>query len=471
MSVRVKIDQINEEEKKIIRKYLCLQPKRTNFVSNNYGNITKDPIQFFWVDKINNELVLPYIFANTLFKKHINSSLQYPPGKFNFTGSLRNEQITVAEEAKKQLLTFGTTTLLLPTGFGKSALSAYLATQLGGLVLVLTNRGPIQTGWLNTFQTLTDAGIWVIESKLKIPEKCNVIITMDGKFQKIPWEIRKMVSVFIIDELHMFLTPSQVPVLLGCIPKYIIGCTATLERPDGMELMAYSMLGTHKIEVKNDKRFKVYKFCTGIKTKIEKNKQGNPDFQKLVRDLASDPIRNAFIIDLIEKNKQQKFLILTWSVNQVDFLFNLFSSRGESVDKLAGNKSTYIDSRVLIGSFSKISTGFDAKNVAINWDGINIDTLLLIGTTKSDILHHQSIGRAFRSDFPVIIDFVDNNKISEKHWKNRRKNYNKLNCEIEEIIMKKRDENEDDIEKEITQKTINEMHLNRLLSLREKKKL
>lgn len=467
MSVRVKIDEINEEQKKTIRKYLCLQPKNTNFATNNYfTNTTKDPVHFFWVDKPNNEIVLPYTFGNTLFGINLNFALPFPPGEFKFTGNLRPEQINVAKEALQQLVNTGTTTLILPTGFGKSAMSAFLSSyttsQTGGLTLVLTNRETIQKGWVETFKNLTNAGVWVVESKIKIPEKCNVIITMDGKFNKIPWEIRKLVSTLVVDELHMFTTPTQVPVLLGCVPKYIIGCTATLERPDGMEAMAYSMLGNHKVEVKNEKRFKVYKFCTGVKTVIEKNKQGKSDFQKLVRDLAEDPIRNAFIIDLIEKNKQHKILILTWSVGQVEFLFNLFKKRGESVDKLSGTKSTYIDSRILLGSYSKISTGFDAKNVAINWDGVAIDMLLLVGTTKSHNLHIQSIGRAFRSDFPTVIDFVDDNKISEQHWKSRRANYNKMNCEIEEIIMKKRDET---IEKE--ENSI-EIHNNRLSALKEK---
>jgi superfamily II DNA or RNA helicase len=465
MAVRVKYDELNETQKKTIREYLCFQAKNTNFVNNRYTSTVKDPIHFFWVDKPNNEIILPYTFANVLFGIHINSFLNYPPGKFDFIGKLKPEQIPVAKEAIKQLSSTGSTTLLLPTGFGKSALSAYLASyttsQAGGLTLVLTNRDTIQTGWIETFQKLTNAGIWVIDSKMKIPQQCNVIITMDGKFSKIPSEILKMVSTFIVDELHMFFTPSQVPVLLGCTPRYVIGCTATLDRPDGMEAMGYSMLGTHKVEVKNNKQFKVYKFCTGIQTKIEKNKQGKSDFQKLVRDLASDPIRNAFIIDLIEKNKQHKILVLTWSVGQVDFLFNLFKKRGESVDKLAGTKSTYVDSRILIGSYSKISTGFDAKNVAINWDGVAIDMLLLVGTTKSHNLHIQSIGRAFRSDFPTIIDFVDDNKISDGHWKSRRANYNKMNCEIEEIIMKKR-------EQEMSEETSNEIHNSRLLALKNK---
>ena len=108
------------------------------------------------------------------------------------------------EEAMQQLKTRGTTTLSLPTGFGKSICSVYLSSLLlqecGGLVLILTNRSTIQKGWKETILENTDAAVWVIESKIKVPERCNIILTMDGKFQKIPAEILKLVSVLVVDD-------------------------------------------------------------------------------------------------------------------------------------------------------------------------------------------------------------------------------------------------------------------------------
>lgn len=454
MAVRLKLNQISEEQKKIIRDRLYFQPKKTNFAVNKFSSVEKDPVLFYWIDKPNNEIVLPYIFANSLLGEHINGKTEYPPGKFDFTGKLREPQIPVAKQALEQLHEKGTTTLCLGTGFGKSALSAYLSSKLGGLTLILTNRETIQKGWIETFNDNTDASIWVIDSKMKIPEKCNVIITMDGKFQKIPWEIRKMVSVLVVDEAHMFCTPSQVSVLLGTCPKHIITCSATLTRPDDMHRMIYSMVGTHNVEVKNNKRFIVYKFMTGISTELVKNKMGTVDFSKLTSSLANDPVRNAFIVDLIEKNKLHKIMLLSWSKKHISLLYKVLKKREVSVDYLTGTKSTYIDSQVLLGSISKVSTGFDSKNVAINFDGAAISMLILVGSTKSYNLHIQSIGRAFRADNPVIIDFVDENRISKSHWNARRKHYEEMNCEIKEIFMKKKTD--------MTQDDVIEIHKSRL---------
>ena len=78
---------------------------------------------------------------------------------------------------------------------------------------------------------------------------------MVGRFHKIPQEIKNMISVVIIDELHLVCIESQMSVLLGCTPKYIIGLTATFERDDGLEKMSQAILGFHRVERKNEKRF------------------------------------------------------------------------------------------------------------------------------------------------------------------------------------------------------------------------
>ena len=439
MAVRIKLDTLTDQQKKIIRQHLYFQPKKTNFVANKFASVEKDPVLFYWVDKPNNEIVLPYTFANSLFQKHVNSELQFPSGNFDFTGQLRPQQVEPVGKALEQLQTKGTTTLSFPTGFGKSISSIYLSSillkQVGGIVLILNIRGTIEQGWITTIQESTNAGFWKIGTKM--PPACNIILSMDGQFHKIPAEIRKMVSVLVIDEAHLFCTPSQVATLLGVCPKYIIACSATLERPDDMHRMIQSMTGKHSVIVKNNKKFLVYKLNTGIETELVKNKQGTTDFAALTRDLAFNPKRNAYIIDFIEQNKHLKIMILTWSKDHVTLLTDILRERGESVDMLAGTKSSYNDSRILVGTISKISTGFDCKNVATGFNGIAIDTLILAGSTKSHNLHIQSIGRVFRSDSPQIIELVDDNRISKSHWRERNKNYQEMNCEIREFFINK----------------------------------
>jgi superfamily II DNA or RNA helicase len=441
MAVRVKLDSLNEQQKKIIRECLYLQPKNTNFAAGKqrfYQN-EKEPILFYWIDKPKGEIVLPYTFANTLLGQHINSQLKFPPGRFIFMGQLRENQIDPVNKAWEQLDTLGTTTLSLPTGYGKSICSAYLSAKCleksGGLVMVITPRDTIQQGWYETFTKETTAAVWIVENTLRIPELCNVILCMNTRFDKLPREITSMVSTLVLDEAHLLCVPSNVSMLLGTCPKYVIACTATLERTDDLHKMIQTVAGTHKVEVKNEKFFTVYKLNTGIQSVLTKNKQGTTDFANLTKTLSMDPVRNAIIVDLVEKNPNKKVMILSWNKQHVKVLHDVFKNRGQSVDFLAGTKSSYEDSRILLGTISKVGTGFDAKNVAINWDGLHIDTLILAGSTKSLTLHTQTIGRAFRSNNPTIIDLVDDNPIAKRHWLARKKNYDSLNCEIKEFFL------------------------------------
>jgi superfamily II DNA or RNA helicase len=471
MAVRVKLDLLSEQQKETIRKLLYFQPKRTNFVANKFSYVEKDPVLSYIIDKPNNEIILPYFFANILFQKNLNSERAFPPGNFEFKGQLRENQIGPVNEALKQLDEFGTTMLSLPTGFGKSICSSYLASKClsncGGLVLVITPRETIQMGFEETFKKETTAGVWIVENNIKIPQQCNVILSLNTRVCKIPKEILNMISILILDELHMLLTAGNVPYLLATQPKYIIGCSATLKRPDEMERIAYSILGTHQVVVKNEKRFNVYKINTGIDTELVKNKQGTTDFSALVKELAFNPKRNTIIVDLVLANKTNKFMILSWSKAHISLLLDIFKKMGESVEYLAGTKSTYIDSRILLGTLGKVSTGFDAKNVAINWDGLNIDTLIMTCSTKSYNLHIQSIGRGFRSESPSIIHIVDEDKISKSHWSVCKKTYSSLNCQIHEIHMKPEEKNQEE-KKEITQEELQKLNQTQVKALREK---
>ena len=89
--------------------------------------------------------------------------------------------------------------------------------------------------------------------------------------------------------------------------------------------------------------------------------------------------------------------------------------------------------------------------------------MILAGSTKSYNLHIQSIGRAFRSDHPLILDLVDNNRISKSHWRSRKKNYEEMNCDIKHFDLDKK-------EKEKEEADIKETHSERLKAFLEKTK-
>ena len=58
-----------------------------------------------------------------------------------------------------------------------------------------------------------------------------------------------------------------------------------------------------------------------------------------------------------------------------------------------------------------------------DWAGERSSVLILATSTKSLSGLHQSCGRVFRSEFPTIVDLVDDHPICKRHWNARRKYY------------------------------------------------
>jgi superfamily II DNA or RNA helicase len=427
MSVRIKRDKLTDDQIIKIRKYLCMQPKAVGFFKKKrFFQQAKDPILMYHVDKQSNEIVLPYTFGNMLLGQHINSQLSYPIREYNFTGQLRPYQVPVAEEATNHLNNKGTTILGLYPSFGKTILAAYLASVRKGLTLVVHPIKIVEPSWKNTFEQFTTARVWVNHGNILPTEQYDnydVIITQDTQFHKLPYELLRQVKVLIVDEAHMFCVPNRVHCLLGTTPLFVIACTATLNRRDEMESIIHSVCGTEGIFKKNPKRFTVYRLATGIQTEIKLNKMGDPDWSQLVKDLSEDPLRNAMIFDMVERNIDHKIMILTWHKDHARFLKDTLEKRGTSVDILIGNKNTYRDSRVLVGTLSKIGTGFDEQMSAVDWSGKRSNLMILTGSTKSIQNLDQFTGRVFRADFPTIVDMVDDNRICKNHWKQREKFY------------------------------------------------
>ena len=99
---------------------------------------------------------------------------------------------------------------------------------------------------------------------------------------------------------------------------------------------------------------------------------------------------------------------------------------------------------------------------AIDWGGQRSNMMILTGSTKSLSGLEQITGRVFRSEFPTIIDLVDDNRICKRHWTQRRKWYEDpdRNGVIHYIEMRKDEgaQGNDTIGGELDQKRVNALH-------------
>lgn len=446
MSIQIHRNKLTEQQIAIIRKLLYIIPKKdfNAFSRGKYWSqkqkedMVSEPVNMYKIikptDNDNDYYInLPYFFARKLL--NINIPNYHPDTHYKFTKSLYESQLQVTQDAVNQLFSLGTTTLNLYTGSGKTVVSAYLASLTKKLTLVLYTNTILEKQWYSTFKDFTTARIWIIDrNNPPPPEGAHVILCMNTRVGWLNKEYLKNVGTVIYDEVHTFCTPGRVNCMLDITPKYIIAASATLTRSDNMNQMVTAMCGDHIVRKISTKPFIVYKYNTGIDIEIKLTKQGTPDWSKITLDQANSPERNNLILHLIKNNMNKKILVLTWrSDTHAVPLAKWLQQCGVNCDYMAGSKKTYNDSHVLVGTIKKIGTGFDEKAACDDFQGMRINMLLIVGSTKSVELLEQIAGRAFRSEFPQIVHFVDNCTISENHWKKARPWYKSRNGTIQEI--------------------------------------
>jgi superfamily II DNA or RNA helicase len=143
--------------------------------------------------------------------------------------------------------------------------------------------------------------------------------------------------------------------------------------------------------------------------------QGRMNWGSVLDSQSKDEKRNMLIVNIIQHFKERNFLVLVKRVEQGDLLEKMLIEKGENVTSLVGKRQTFeVNSRILIGTCSKVGTGFDHPK---------LDTLLLAADVEEYFI--QYLGRCMRTrdGIPVVFDLVDDNGVLKKHYNTRKKIY------------------------------------------------
>lgn len=437
MSVKFNLSDLSPEVKKSIREELTIIPLDP-YVENlkKWGRAVTStnftpPVLMFLVNAEEKTVKLPFNSAMTRMGTFPNRDKEYPKicesGIPEFHAKLKDYQIQPAREALQQLKKNSTTTLGLPPGWGKTILGAWLAGKANGPVIVFSHRMPICEAWVNTFKLCYPQysdSIWLVgENEIKEGVRVGeniiprFIICMDGRIGQLPEHIKTAVCVTIIDEAHLFCTPSRVECLLCTEPKYVIAETATLVRGDGMHKMIECIVGKEGVFRKPNKPYRVYLLDTGVQIELKQGTRGL-DFGNLTKDLITHEERNNQILNIIQSNMHRKIMIMTRQKNHVQLLKRLLEENNISVATLYGSQKNYSDSHVLIGTIPKMGTGFDEKNSCHDFKGFESNLMLLVTSIKDQQLFDQIKGRIMRASDPVLMYFRDNITVVKSHIRN-----------------------------------------------------
>jgi len=453
MSKPILFKNLTDDQRMTIHKYLRLQPvdlkaeKRAKFRPCKTHIDLKPPIDIFTIETIDDEMVirLPFRFASSLLKEVVNQDIEYPlllnlEGEIpKYKVSLREEQVEPFMEAMEQLMTYGTTTLVLPTGFGKTILGICILYNLGLVGCILVQNTTLMDQWYKTIITsipeIKDM-IWIV-GEVKPPSLVAVVICMNTRVSLLPKVFIDKIAVLIIDEAHLHCTPRGIDPILSFTPKYIVAMTATPIRNNGLETIIHLFCGQHCVIRDIKKPHTMIRFNTKIKFETGSSSRGM-DFTGLCTQISKHEMRNLMIVQMVLGNMHRKFIVMTRRVEHVSILAKMFEHYGIVCDTLCGTKKTHSDAHVSILGISKAGVGYDYENKVTNYEGRLPDTLILAMSIAGDsspeesVLFKQVIGRV-RAKNPFIIYMVDSVSAIQSHFRSKKELIEKIGGVITEI--------------------------------------
>jgi len=447
MACVIHTDLYNDEVLAKIQKDLT---RRIDSGNKNYGSNQAKIIYLYSVDEIskNRPCNIPFNYGLKLLKKTIN--VERPNRKVlgdmrhEFRGSLREEQKRCRDQALTLLQSHKSAMLSCYTGFGKTVTAINMASKIKLKTFVAVPKKPLLAQWEAEIRAFVpDASVAVIEPSLKSldarspPDFCIINACNIHKLAKLHPAFLKAYGFAIVDEAHLQMTEKLSENLLLLTPRYLLGITATPYREDGYNALFNLFFGDQQVTYSLNKKHTVYKVKTGFKPNESKHIKCGPsyktkiDWNSILDEQSKDAKRNQLIIDIVGRFKDRVFLILVKRVEHGEFLMRSLRDRGEKVTSLLGKQQRFDkDARILVGTNSKIGTGFDHPR---------LDTLLCGCDMVSYYI--QFIGRVMRRKDvePVIFDLVDSHPTLKRHFEQRLKVYNKHGGQVVPWVLRTQD--------------------------------
>lgn len=416
MSFPIDLDSVTQEEKKEI-------VKKCTILSNIdlYTNVPKR-LRLFSVDKQNKEINLPLALWEEFYENFPNNYENHVTLKDNtFKGSLRTnppqDQTKVCQEALDTLKKKHSVLLALYTGFGKTVVSIWLLLKMKLKTIVVCPMRALHPQWKERIETFSNLKVQIVKTKRN--PSADVYIMGAKKLANMKYSDFIDVGTVVVDEIEHICTTTFAVCLQRVRPQFLIGCSATPDRVDGLHKALDLYFPSPFLHRERTKDFTVIKYKTNFQPEIKSNRKGDLDWTHLQNSLSYNPQRHDFICELIEQYyDNHRIIVMVKRVNEIMDIYNKLKSKSISVDYVSQSKSSWDNTcTVLLGTYIKIGVGLDITDRNLT---------ILAGDVK-DI--RQPEGR-IRLSNNVIIDIVDDYSTLEKHWQQRRKWYLKRGASI-----------------------------------------
>ncbi|AYV88154.1 helicase-like protein [Largemouth bass virus] len=335
----------------------------------------------------------------------------------------KSHQITALRETASCLITRGHCMVKCPPGFGKTFMALTVWRALDVPAVVLTNRKVLVKQWHDSaLKFYPDSCV-----KSGLPDKtaspAHIYVANPVALKSKRYSSRDAPAKFllVVDEAHQLVSPVALRVLLSIRPTFLLGLSATPMRYDDFHAAIALFFGSDESLVGRDteKVHSVEIVETGIKMPIVIDKRtGKLDWNAVVEKQASDPLRLNLTVSILAERLDVKWLVLCKRVKHVKALAEALKKWG-ATDTLHGAKNEWDENAwCVVGTYSKIGTGFDA-----------CERTGLCLAADIDRYFEQCLGR-LRCCGGLVMDLVDDMHVLRKHAERREAVYETNGCQI-----------------------------------------
>lgn len=404
MSRKISISSTTQEELDKISQEVQVSQEASKYAYNAAPRI------IYMYEQRGDELIIPFAY-NTLYPRPVRNCKT----TFAFQGELREMQIVVKDEAISHLNQYGSTIISAYTGFGKSALSLYIAAKIALKTIIVCHRVVLINQWKESINRFCPKARVQIITTSSTKEDSDFYIINAMNIPKHPESFYSDIQMVIVDEAHIIMAEKMSIGMKYLFPRYCMGLSATPYRTDGLDGLLDLYFGKRKIVRKLSRKHTVYRVETEFKPEVKVNRMGKVDWGSVIESQCTNEERNKLIVSIILHFSDRVFLVMCKRVEQARWIRDELKRLGEDVTSLFGTQQTFIQSsRILVGTSSKTGVGFDHPR---------LDTLLLASDVEQYFV--QYLGRVFRREDvePIIFDLVDSYPLLEKHYKTRKAIY------------------------------------------------
>ena len=409
----------------------------------------KEYYEYYEYKREENELHLPRGCFGRLdrFVQHQRldvSSLSYEttlrPANFNSKGLvLRDYQQGITEAARGGFEGI----FRLDTGFGKTVIALALMEQVAQKTLIIVPKLDLLNQFSLEYEKYFGRKPGLIQGKNMDIQDCTIatVQTLRNRINSgsIP---RGEFGAVLCDEAHLMVPEKTRMVVEYFTAAYRYGFTATARRTDEQGEAIKFLFGDILIDKK------IPREKPAVEILEYSGRIPALEYAEMIEYQTTLEDRNEMIakkvVDEIEKGRQ--VLVLTKRVKHYETIHSLIkryrrrqdsdgsklfsfasslpkSERDEILENLRKGNSPF---SCILGTFSLLSTGIDIPS---------LDTLVIAGDLKSDVLAEQSAGRVLRlfegKQAPLIVDIQDTgNGILKNQARLRRKFYQEQGWEI-----------------------------------------